>query len=135
MNYCRLITLIIAMFATNAHALQYKVEIVEQFDNIRVVAFVKSDDIKRSPTWNPSVDPLPLRVEDAIRAVREFSKEPDSLGALREIELRTIKNFPGHWHYLIKLVANDASRQKYGVYVVLMNGKVIPAVIEPEAIK
>jgi hypothetical protein len=34
------------------------------------------------------------------------------------------------WHYLIK-TANSAMRFKYNIYVVLMNGKVVPAIIEP----
>jgi len=38
------------------------------------------------------------------------------------------------WHYLIK-VANESLRSKYSVYVVLMNGVVIPAMIEPEGYK
>jgi len=135
MNYCRLITLCVTMLSTGAHASEYNVEIFEQFDNIRVVALIKSDDIDNSPVWNPAVDPLPLRVEDAIQAIRDFSKQPGITGNIKEIELRTINNYPGHWHYLIKMVANDVLPHKYNVYAVLMDGKVIPAVIEPEAIK
>ncbi|VAW56988.1 hypothetical protein MNBD_GAMMA07-2027, partial [hydrothermal vent metagenome] len=36
-----------------------------------------------------------------------------------------------HWHYLVKTEDNTA-KTKYNIYVVLMNGKVIPAIIEPQ---
>jgi hypothetical protein len=135
MNYYRLITLVIAIFATGAHASQNKTEIVEQFDNIRVVTFIESDDITNSPVWNPDIDPLPLSVDGAIQAIRDFSKQAPNIGSVKEIELRTIKDNPGHWHYLVKMAGKDANKQKCKVYAVLMDGKVIPAIIEPESIK
>jgi hypothetical protein len=135
MNYCRLVTLVVALLTTGAHASESNVEIFEQFDNIRVVALIDIDDIDNSPKWNADVDPVPLSVDAAIKAIRDFIKQPGTIGAIREIEIRTIKKYPGHWHYLIKTVASDPGSHGYDVYVVLMDGKVIPAIIEPESFK
>jgi hypothetical protein len=85
--------------------------------------------------WNPGFDPLPLSVDGAIQSIQDFIKQPSLIDAIETIEIRTIKNHPGHWHYLFKLSTNDSNSSEYKVYAVLMNGKVIPAFIEPEAIK
>jgi hypothetical protein len=42
----------------------------------------------------------------------------------------SLLKYKNKWHYLIK-TANSAMRFKYNIYVVLMNGKVVPAIIEP----
>jgi hypothetical protein len=44
--------------------------------------------------------------------------------------LSNCSTYKNKWHYLIK-TANSAMRFKYNIYVVLMNGKVVPAIIEP----
>ena len=135
MNCYRIVTLVIFILATSAFASQSNVAIYEQFDDIKVVAVINKDDIKNSPKWNPGFDPLPLSVDDAIKAMRDFFKQPKMIGTIEEIEIRTIKNFPGNWHYLFKVAASDTDNRKHEIYVVLMNGKVIPAFIEPETIK
>jgi len=135
MNYYKWIILVITVLTTNAYAFQSKIEIFEQFDNIRVVAFINEDDITNSPMWSPDTDPLPLTITGAIQAVRDFTKQSKITGSVKEIEIRTVNNHPGYWHYLIKIAANSANKNKYNIYVVLMDGKVIPAFIEPETYK
>ena len=135
MNFYRLITLIILISATSAYASQSNVELYERFDDFRVVAVINIEDINNSPIWNPGFDPLPLSVDGAIQSIRDFIKQPNLIGAIEEIEIRTIKNHPGHWHYLFKVSTNDTNSSGYKMYAVLMNGKVIPAFIQPDAIK
>ncbi|MDB4583439.1 hypothetical protein N9164_09820 [Draconibacterium sp.] len=135
MNFYRLITLVILISATSAYASQSSVELYERFDDIRVVAVINIEDINNSPIWNPGFDPLPLSVDGAIQSIRDFIKQPNLIGAIEEIEIRTIKNHPGHWHYLFKVSTNDTNSSGYKMYAVLMNGKVIPAFIQPDAIK
>jgi len=135
MKYYRWITLSIAIFTTSAYALQPTVEIIEQFDNIKVVAVISENDINNSPMWNPDIDAPPLSVKDALHSIRDFNKQSKTTYSVKEIEIRTIKRHPGYWHYLIKTVPNDMNMHKYDVYVVLMDGKVIPAIIEPESYK
>lgn len=135
MNCYRLITLVIAVSATSAYASESNVDLYERFDDMRVVAVVDIADINSSPMWNPGVNPLPLTVDGAIQSIRDFIKQPNLTGAIEKIEIRTIKSHPGHWHYLFKVSTNDTNSSGYKMYAVLMNGTVIPAFIEPDAIK
>ncbi len=124
---------ILLLATTRVVAMQFPVEIIEQFDNARVVAFIPDRDLESAPAWDPLSGPPPLTVAQAIAAVkahqsRETQEEPFSV---EELELRRIPSQDGHWHYLVK--ARQGNRLRY--YVVLMNGKVIPSVQEPEAVK
>jgi len=130
MKYHYLLTAILALSA-NAYALQPKIEIFEQFDDLKMIAFISADDINNSPEWTPALAPPSLTVNEAILAVKKFRKTPVDV---QEIEIRPIPKHKKHWHYLIK-VSNNAMKSKYDVYIVLMNGKVIPATIEPEGYK
>jgi len=129
-NYRNLLITILLLSA-NAHAFQPKIEIIEQFDNLKMVAFITVEDINSNPEWNPNIDAPPLTVDGAIKAVKAFVKEPESI---KEIEIRQVPKHEKQWHYLIKVV-NDSMSAKYSVYVVLMNGSVIPAIIQPQGYK
>jgi len=131
MKYYRYLLIAILVLSTNAYAFQPKLEIIEQFDNLRMVAFVSLEDVNNSPQWNPDSGTPSLTVGEAVQAVRNFVKHQ---AIVKEIELRPLPNHVIHWHYLIK-VQNDEMKSKYSVYVVLMSGKVIPAIIEPEGYK
>jgi len=122
----------VLFLSTNALAYEPKIEIVEQFDDLKMIAFLNKADLDKNPEWNPASSAPPLSVLEAIQAVKVFSKKSDL--ALNEIEIRTVPRHGKQWHYLIK-VANESLRSKYSVYVVLMNGVVIPAMIEPEGYK
>lgn len=124
----------ILAFSTNVYASQPKIEIFEQFDALRMVAFISKKDINSSPQWGPVSGALPLTVAEAMQAVKDFTKNPDIYSSIKEIELRPVPKHEMHWHYLIK-VANDEMKTQYNIYVVLMNGKVIPALIEPAGYK
>jgi hypothetical protein len=133
MNYYRYLFMALLVFSANAYALQSKTEVFEQFDDLRMAAFISMNDIMNSPEWNPSLGTPPLTVDEAINAVREFVNDSVPID-VREIELRPIPNNKKHWHYLIK-VTNDKMKSKYDIYVVLMDGKIIPATIEPQGYK
>lgn len=75
-----------------------------------------------------------MSVGTAIQAVKEFVRGSNNSTIISEIELRPIPRHEKHWHYLIK-IANDAKKTKYDLYVVLMDGKIIPAIIEPQGYK
>lgn len=131
MKYYRFLLLSILVFSTNAYAFQPKIEIIEYFDNLKTVAFISAEDINNSPQWNPDLGTPSLTVAEAVQAVRNFKNHQV---IIKEIEIRPLPNHETHWHYLIK-VHNDARKSKCNIYVVLMNGKVIPAIIEPEGYK
>ena len=134
MKYYRNLFLTLFVFSSNVYAYQPKIEIFEQFDNLRMVAFIEEKDINNSPEWTPGLSPIPLTVSGAIQAVAKLTKASNAPDAIKEIEIRPVPNFEKHWHYLIK-VDNEAMNSKYNIYVVLMNGKVIPAIIEPQGYK
>jgi hypothetical protein len=113
-----------------SHAVQPKIEIFEQFDDLRMVAFLSMKDIDNSPEWNPGLTPPPLTVGEAIQAVKSSFK----IGDIKEIELRLVPKYEKKWHYLIK-TTNEAMKSKFSTYVVLMNGVIVPAIIEPQGYK
>ena len=122
------------LLGQQSQAGKFPVEIIEQFDNARVVAFIQDADLADSPAWDPMSAPPPLSVAEAIEAVKNrhangvHKAEPLTL---EEIELRKLSQRDTHWHYLLKIRQGDSTRY----YVVLMNGKVIAALQEPEAYK
>ena len=134
MKYYRYLFISFLALSANAYALDSKIEVVEQFDNLRMISFISMKDISRSPEWNPDMGAPPLSVSEAIQAVRDFSKNPATSMQVKEIEIRPVPKHENHWHYLIK-IANDTKTTRYDVYVVLMNKKVIPAIIEPQGYK
>ena len=128
--------LLLAIFSGNAQS--SSIEIIERFDDIRVVAFVNEGDIDNYPLWHPLTEAPPLSISAAIEAVNNLYKVNDAeliVESIQEIELRKIPNHKKYWHYLVKVKGNDDEKVKYQVYVVLMNGKVIPALIETESFK
>jgi len=126
---CLLIT--IFFLSTKAYAFQPKIEIIEQFDDLKMVAFISPDDIKSDAEWNPNLEAPPLTVDGAIQAVKAFVKLS---GEIKKIELKQLPKYENHWHYLI-MADNDSMKSKYSIYVVLMSGAVIPAIIEPQGYK
>jgi len=134
MKYYRCLLIATLVLSANVHALQPKIEIIEQFDNLRMVAFIGMEDINNNPEWNPDSGAPPLTVGEAIQSVKDFIKTSDTSIDIKEIEIRPVPKREKQWHYLIK-IANDAMKSKYDIYVVLMNGKVIPAIIEPQGYK
>jgi len=134
MNYSRWIPLVLLTLAVNAYALTPTVEIVEQFDDLKMIAFIGEQDVNDNPQWNPDEGAPPLTISQAIQSIRAFNKASAKTGAIKEIELRPVSRQDNRWHYLIKL-ENKVSAAKFDIFVVLMSGKVIPAIIEPQTYK
>ena len=119
-----------------AQAYHMPVEVFEYMDDERVVAFIDQKDMETCQTWTTENLP-PLAIEGALTAVRKHiaARQPEIGDAtLENIELRQIPRHPGHWHYMVKLKDHGA-KSPYHYFVVLMNGKVIPAVHEIAALK
>jgi len=131
MKYYTYLLLSLFVVSTNALAYQPKIEIIEQFDNLRMIAFISKEDVDTNPVWNPDLEEIPLTVFNAIKAVKKFNSD---IHEVKEIEIRPFPHHEKQWHYLIK-VSNDKMKSKYSVYAVLMSGKVIPAIIEPQGYK
>lgn len=128
------LSVFIFVFSVNAHSYQPKVEIIEQFDDIKMVAFISMEDMNNNPEWTPGNNAPPLTVAEAIDAVNSFNNKTKATKPIVEIEIRQMPKHKNNWHYLIK-VTNSAMKSKYDIYVVLMSGMVIPAMIEPQSYK
>lgn len=141
MNYKGLLLLLtLTIFSANAQSYQPSIEIIEQFDDVRLIAFIHDSDLENYPQWKPLAEAPPLTISKAIQAVHNFHKKNDAklvVETIKEIELRVIPRRENYWHYLVKIEVNSISDDdaQFQVYVVLMNGKVIPALTETESYK
>ncbi len=129
--------LVIALLLTGvtAQAYQLPVEVFEYMDDVKVVAFIDKKDMAAVQARDPSA-PL-LTIKGALAVVKKhITRHQPEIGEakLEEITFRKLPGFPGRWHYLVKL-KNADPRMPYHYFVVLMNGKVIPAVKEIAAVK
>jgi len=131
MKFHRFILLLTFALSMSAHAFKPKIEIIEQFDDLKMVAFISEEVMQNNPEWNPENDAPPLTVVEAIRAVKSLTK---TLKPIKEIEIRRSANYKNKWHYLIKS-ADSSMSSDFDIYVVLMSGKVIPGIIEPQGYK
>lgn len=114
------------------------IEIIERFDELKLVAFVNEGDIEDYPLWHPLTEVPPLSISAAIQAINDLYKVNGTelvVESIKEIELRKLPHYEKYWHYLVKVKSADTESVKYQVYVVLMNGKVIPALLETESYK
>jgi len=131
MKYFRYLSITFLFLLSNAYAYQPKVEIIEQFDNLKMIAFISQEDINSTPEWNPNLETPPMTTVEAIKALKKSIK---ALGSIKEIEIRKIPKHNDLWHYLIK-VSDEKMTSKVSIYVVLMNGIVVPGIIEPQGYK
>lgn len=136
MNH-RWLLLLLTIVSINAQSFQPSLEIVEQFDDVRLIAFINKADIENYPLWHPLTEAPPLSIRNAIQAINKYKANNGKLitGIIKEIELREMPHHKNYWHYLIKINTNPGKKPRYQVYVILMNGKVIPALIETESYK
>lgn len=115
-------------------------EIIDTMDDQRLVVFLPNADIAASPEWQPMEGtPPPLTIADAIAHLKKWmAGGPRYRNAeIHEIELKPIH---GHeqehrWYYLFQLRRPDTGKRKRIYAAVLLNGKVVPAIVEPSSIK
>ena len=133
----RWLALLLPLYSVSVHALEMPIEIVEIVDNTRVVAFINESDIDNFADWKPFESTPALNVTDAVVSVKKFITENDGLkeAQVEEIVLRQIPHHEGRWHYMVKLKTERDEQVSYHYLVVLMNGKIIPAIREPSSIK
>ncbi len=121
----------------SAAAVEFPVEITEYFDDVKVDCYVRESDITAQSEWLPVDDNPPLAIRDALHAVRQYIGENDHLddALVTGIELKPIPHYDHYWHYLVKATSSADRKSAPHFYVVLMNGKVISAFQEPDAVK
>ena len=135
--FLRMFALPFAIFTGTGYANNFPIEIIEYIDQTRVVAFVNKEDIDRELQWVPFEGPPPLTLADSLKAVQEYiATNPELTDAvLTEIELKRIPQHERHWHYLARLKTDTGDKPRSWFLIVLMSGKVISGLREPEGIK
>lgn len=129
--------LFLLLLSSKIYAIEFPVEIIEYLDDVKVVAFINESDIDKSLRWNPAQGKVPLGIDDALKAIREHVAADPELkqASLTGIELKQIPHHSGYWHYMVKMKTRVNNRNQAHYFIVLMNGKVIPGIREPESVK
>lgn len=135
--FIKYLPFLLLLLSSRILANEYPVEIFEYLDNTKVVAFLKGSDIDKTTQWIPLETEVPLSIDDAIKAVKNLAATENHVThiTLTSIELKQIPGHPKHWHYLVKMKLENNGEIQPQYFVVLLDGKVIPAVKEPESFK
>lgn len=125
------------LFCTKALAYHFPVEVFEYIDNTKVVAFINEEDIDKTLHWSPLEDPLPLTLTEALKAIQaHIANDPDLKDAvLSGAELKPVPHHKGYWHYLIRMKTDNGDKPVSHYFIVLMDGKIVTGIREPEMIK
>lgn len=135
--YKKLIPLLFLLFSGKVLAYDFPIEVIEYIDDVKVVAYLNKSDIGKESEWTPFASPPQLSIHDALLAVQNHIKSDTSFTNLKltGIELKQIPRYENCWHYLVKVRYSVEDETKPHFFVVLMDGKVISALKEPESIK
>lgn len=135
----RFVSAVLLLVSSNVFAVDFPVEIVDQFDNSRIVTYINQSDAEKSPSWNPADGEPPLTIGAMLKSLGNWVAEDSTLkGAqVSKIELKPImqKEKEGRWYYLVKLTCQRAESPKVTYAAILMNGKVFAAIREPDPFK
>jgi hypothetical protein len=135
--YKKLFSLGLLLLSSRAMAIDFPIEVSEYIDDIKIDAYIREEDLNSSSPWSPFESAPPLTIKQALSAIEEGEKADIDFSktTVIGIELKPVPRHKSYWHYLVKLrtITDGESEPLY--YIVLMNGKVIPAIREPDAIK
>ena len=133
--YLRLLAGLLFMFSGTIYAYQFPLVIVEYIDNTKVVAYINESDIDKTLSWIPFEAPPPLTIADVVNDIQKtVASHPNLTNAtLKKIELKQIPHHKNHWHYLVAIETKVNSHTELNYFAVLMNGKVIQLIKEPES--
>lgn len=117
----------------------WPVEIFDVMDNQKLVLFLRDQDIVSSPSWQPADGAPPLTIAEALKHIQSWiDKDPRLAGArVHELELKPIHEHhqQDRWYYLLQLRTEHDGEVVTSYAAVLMNGKVIAAIVEPDSYK
>ena len=133
----KLLPLLLFLLSSKVMAYEFPIEIIEYIDDIKIFAYLDKNDINEKAKWKPFKSPPPLSLHQALQAVHTYMKSHEGYAdaSLTGIELKQIPHHENYWHYLVKVRVAANEKVKPHFFVVLMDGKVVSALREPEAIK
>ncbi len=129
---------VLLLVSQQAFAAHFPLVIIEPFDETKIVIYVSETDIEQSPAWTPADGAPPLTIEKLIRDINRYkTRDPRLAGAIvHEIELKPIQHHEkqNRWYYLVQMKTTKNKPHRHYL-AVLMNGKILSAVKEPESYK
>lgn len=139
----KLLTGMLLLAASTACAasdqVQFPEEIIERFDNSRVIIYINTSDITDTPAWNLAAGEPPLTIQALSQIIRTRIAQDDTLkdAVVDRIELKRIQHHEAQqrWYYLVEMKTLTDGRTLKHYLAVLMDGKVVPAIREPESYK
>jgi len=134
--YLRFLPILVLLFSAKLFAYEFPIEITEYIDDVKVDAYISKSDIDQELIWTPFDGAPPLSIAAALQAIQGYAANTDLADmTLTGIELKKIPRHEKHWHYLVKIKSEVDGIVESHYFIVLMDGKVIPAIKEPESIK
>lgn len=135
-----IIRFLLALLATagaSGTSHSFPIELMEYVGTHRVVAFIDAKDVEAVPTWRPFQGPPPETMEEALEDVRDYVAADEIFESARveQVSLRQIPHLEDRWHYVVALETNEGAETRNRYLVVLMNGKIVPAIEAPQSIK
>ena len=136
---CAMLILTMILISTKALAEQFPLEIIERFADARIIIYTQQSAIDEAPTWNPSGGAPPLTIEALVKTIQKWGSTDPNLAkaTIRKIELKPIRHNENRnrWYYLVQLQNEEPGHPNVNYLAVLMNGKILPAIREPESYK
>jgi hypothetical protein len=133
----KLFPALLLLVSGQALAVEFPLEITEYIDDIRIIAYLKQSDVDREARWTPFESAPPLTVQAALDKVQSYIRTDNAFAdaELTSIELKPIPKQKDYWHYLVKMKYTQDGVSRPHFFVVLMDGKVISALRQPDPIK
>jgi hypothetical protein len=133
----KLLPILMLLFCSRAFALEFPIEISEYIDDVKIDAYINKEDLNKTSQWTPFESSPPLTVNQALTAILNYDDSEIDFNNSRVIgvELKPVPRHKSYWHYLVKIktISEDGSEPHF--FIVLMDGKVISAIKEPDSIK
>lgn len=129
--------LLIALLCLSSQAYAFPLEIFENVSGNRIVAFVEENDMDAASKWQPSEQTPPVTVQKLTHSIFEYMATEKGVENIEveEIDLRQMPRHKEQWHYIVKMKVENNHEIEHRYFLVLMNGKIFPAIREPESIK
>lgn len=131
--------LLLLMLLSSSHvlAVEFPIEISEYIDDVKIDAYINREDLNNTSQWTPFESSPPLTINQALTAILndENAAIDFNNSTVVGIELKPVPRHKSYWHYLVKIKTVSEDKSEPHFFVVLMDGKVISAIREPDSIK
>lgn len=133
----KLLALSLLLISSKLFAVEFPVEVSEYIDDVKIDAYINKHDINDKSKWTPFEAAPGLTIDAALAAVKKYIDTSTDFKntSLVGIELKPIPHHEAYWHYLVKTKSVVDNETKAHFFVVLLDGKVVSAIQEPDSIK